>query len=90
MSMCKMLVVFIPVGNLLKYSTLSFGGSVWPCNLEALKYLSNNTAIIFLVLVYNPNWYEESNLIPFFSWNICAYVNIGTDLYGLHTFCNNR
>lgn len=84
-----MLVVFSPAGNLLKNSTLSFGSSVCLCSLEALKSISSNIAVIFSGLVYNTNWYEESNLIPFFYWNICAYVNIGTDIYGLHRFCNN-
>lgn len=82
-------MVFIPVANLLKNSTLSFEGSICLCNLEALKSLSNNIAVTFLVLVYTTNWYEDSNLILSFYWNICAYVNIGTDLYGLHMFCNN-
>lgn len=82
-------MVFIPVRNLLKNSTLSFEGSVCLRNLEALKSISNNTAVTFLVLVYNTNWYKHNNLIPFFYWNICACTNIGTDLYGLHMLCNN-
>lgn len=65
-SVCYVLEVFIPVGNLLKNSILSFESSVYLCNLEALKSPSNNITVTFLVLVYNTNWCKGGNWILFF------------------------
>lgn len=67
----NILVVFFPVVNLLKFSVLSFEGSICLCNLEA-----RNKAVTFLVLVYNVNWHKDSNLFPFFYWNIVLALTL--------------
>lgn len=67
----NILTVFFPVVNLLKISTLSFEGSIGLCNLEVL-----NKAVTSLVLVYNANWHKDSNLIPFFYWNIVLVLTL--------------
>lgn len=64
-------MVFFPVVNLLKISALSFEGSICLCNLEVF-----NKAVTFLVLVYNANRHKDSNLIPFFYWNIALVLTL--------------